>query len=114
MENKQKLTRTRMTLLAIGIPLELAEIAAIGLWVAKGIWWPFVLWFVVELLAVFPLFRYYHSKVAYICPECHQVFVPSRRESFFARHTPSLRKLTCTECGYHGFCIETYRPAEKE
>ena len=29
------------------------------------------------------------------------------KEAFFARHTPSARKLTCGCCGYHGFCVET-------
>ena len=51
--------------------------------------------------------RYYFRRVAYLCPQCHTVFRPALREAFFARHTPSARKLTCTCCGYHGFCVET-------
>lgn len=34
------------------------------------------------------------------------------REAFWARHTPTLRKLTCTCCGYKGFCVETYGKEE--
>ena len=51
--------------------------------------------------------RYYFRRVAYLCPQCHTVFRPVLKEAFFARHTPSARKLTCTCCGYHGFCVET-------
>ena len=52
--------------------------------------------------------RYYFRRVAYICPHCHTVFKPSFQEAFFARHTPHTRKLTCTACGHHGFCVETW------
>ena len=53
------------------------------------------------------------DKVVYVCPDCHTVFKPKRKEAFFANHTPTLRKLTCTHCGYHGFCVETYGKEEK-
>jgi DNA-directed RNA polymerase subunit RPC12/RpoP len=52
--------------------------------------------------------RYFFKRVAYICPECHTVFRPSLKEAFFARHTRTLRKVTCTHCGHKGFCVETY------
>ena len=51
--------------------------------------------------------RYSFRRVAYLCPQCHTVFRPALKEAFFARHTPSARKLTCGCCGYHGFCVET-------
>lgn len=60
------------------------------------------------------LSRYYFDRVANVCPECHKIFFPTFRQVLFARHTPTLRRLTCTECGCHGFCIETCRPTEKE
>jgi len=43
-----------------------------------------------------------------------EVFKPNFKEAFWARHTPTLRKLTCTCCGYHGFCVETYGKEEKK
>ena len=51
--------------------------------------------------------RFYFKAVAYICPQCHQVFKPRFKEAFFARHTPKLRRLTCPHCGVKSFCIET-------
>lgn len=47
--------------------------------------------------------------IAYICPQCHSVFQPTFKEAFWARHTPAARKLTCTDCGHHGFCVEVAR-----
>lgn len=51
--------------------------------------------------------RYYFKNVAYICPQCHEIFKPAFKEAFFARHTPNTRKLTCPHCGHKGFCVET-------
>lgn len=56
--------------------------------------------------------KYYFARVVYICPKCHEVFKPTLKEAFFARHTPTLRKLTCPNCGYKGFCVETYGKKE--
>ena len=46
--------------------------------------------------------------VKYICPECHEVFKPTLKEAFWANHTPTARKLTCTACGHKGFCVEVW------
>ena len=108
MENKKKLKKVRMVMLGVGIPIDIFEIAAIALWIVKGIWWPFILWLVVGVTFGVWIGRYYYRRVAYICPQCHTVFRPSFKEMFWARHTPNTRKLTCTGCGHHGFCVETY------
>lgn len=108
MENKEKLKKVHALMLIFGIPLGILEIATIVLWIVKGIWWPFVLWLVVDIIFGVWISRYYYLHTAYICPECHKVFRPSFKEVFFARHTPHTRKLTCTGCGHHGFCVETY------
>lgn len=114
MENRKKLQKVRTVLLTVGIPIDILEIATLVLWIVKGIWWPFVGWLVVDVLFGIWVSRYYFKRVAYICPQCHTVFKPGFKEAFFAKHTPSLRKLTCTQCGYHGFCIETYGDALME
>ncbi|MCH5258736.1 MAG: MerR family transcriptional regulator [Lachnospiraceae bacterium] len=108
MENKKKLKKVRMVILGVGIPINVIEIAAIVLWIVKGIWLPFVLWLVMDIVFGVWISRYYYRRVAYICPQCHEVFKPAFKQMFWARHTPNTRKLTCTNCGHHGFCVEIY------
>ena len=109
MENKKKLRRIRTTMLIVGLIAEVFEVGTILLWTWKGIWWPFVLIGLPVLLGLsIWISRYYFTNVAYICPECHQVFHPKFKEAFFANHTPTTRKLTCPACGHKGFCVETY------
>lgn len=113
MEGRKKLRKLRGMLFAVGIPLDLAEIATVVLWVLKGIWWPFALWIAVDVVLGCCVVSYYLKRVAYICPKCHAVFRANWWEALFARHTPSTRKLTCSCCGHHGFCVETYDSREK-
>lgn len=109
MENKKKLNRIRWTVLGVGLVAEVFEVGTALLWAFEGIWWPFVC---IGLPVMISLgiwtSWYYFTNVAYICPECHQVFVPRFREAFWANHTPTTRKLTCPACGHKGFCVETY------
>ena len=108
MEKRTQLRRLHMILLLTGIPMALLEVTRIVLWIAAGVWWPFVLYLLLAVPYGVWGSRYYFRRVAYICPQCHAVFRPKFKEAFFARHTPSARKLTCTCCGYHGFCVETF------
>lgn len=114
MENRKKLRKVHFTMLAVGIPLEIIEIATLVLGIKTGIWWPFVLGLVIEIIGGVWISRYYFTRVDYICPECHKIFHPKVKEAFWARHTPNTRRLTCPGCGHRGFCVETFRDAKKE
>ncbi len=108
MEGKHSLRRLRILLLAVGIPLDLAQIAAVVVWVKYGLWQAFALWVVIDLMVGGGSALYYTRRVAYICPQCHKSFRPTFRQTFFARHTPRTRKLICPDCGRDGFCVEVY------
>lgn len=112
MENKNKMKKLHTTLLLTGIPMTLAQWGTVILWIMTGIWWPFVIYTAAVIPYAIWVSRYYFSRVAYICPVCHEIFKPSLKQAFWANHTPTTRKLTCTKCGHRGFCVETYRKAD--
>lgn len=107
MERRTQLKRVHTAMLLAGIPMSLLEATGIALWIVTGVWWPFAVYLLLAVPFGILISRYYFRRVAYLCPQCHTVFRPVLKEAFFARHTPSARKLTCTCCGYHGFCVET-------
>lgn len=94
------------TLIAISIPIGIAEITTIAWWIATGNWRPFVI--VMAIVAVCGIFfvRIYRKKTAYVCPHCRRFFVPKGIDWFFATHTPTTRKVTCTHCGTKDWCAE--------
>lgn len=108
MKNKKKLFRVRMTMIAIAIAAEAIEVGTILLWIYQGIWWPFALGMPIMIALCVWLSVYYFRSVAYICPQCHEVFKPKFKEAFWAYHTPTTRRLTCPKCGHKGMCVETY------
>ncbi|MGP1376897.1 MAG: MerR family transcriptional regulator [Bulleidia sp.] len=108
MEHRKKLKQLHAALVIMGLPLCVIQWTAIILLIASGIWWPIVVWVLLAIPYAIWVSVFYFKRIAYICPQCHEVFKPHFKEAFFAKHTPSLRKLTCTCCGYHGFCVEVY------
>ena len=107
-ENKKKLSNVRKKLVLAGLPCSLAQDAGIVLWILKGMWWVYAAALIVSIPAVIWVIRYYYRNVAYICPECHEVFRPKKKDFIFSSHTMKTRKLTCVKCGHRGFCVETY------
>ena len=107
MERRTQLKRVHTVMLLAGLPMSLLEVTGIVLWIVTGVWWPFAVYLLLAVPFGVLISRYYFRRVAYLCPQCHEVFRPALKEAFFARHTPSARRLTCTCCGYHGFCVET-------
>lgn len=112
MENKRKMRQLHAVLLAAGIPMNIFQLSAIILWIVGGMWQFFAAYVLVMIPYGIWITHFYFKRVVYICPHCHQVFKPCFREAFWAKHTPRLRKLTCTSCGYKGYCVETYGKEE--
>lgn len=108
MENKKKMRQLHAILLITGIPVSIFQWTSVMLWIAAGMWQLFALYVLVFIPYVIWITNFYFKRVVYICPQCHELFKPDYKEALWARHTPTLRKLTCTCCGYKGFCVETY------
>lgn len=113
MEAKKKLKRMRWMMILSGIPVTALQWVSIILWIFKGIRWPFIICVPVSAVWGTMVSRYYFNHVKYICPECHEIFKPALREAFWANHTPTARKLTCTACGHKGFCVEVWGGDDK-
>lgn len=106
MTSRKRLKKIRLTMLFTGIPVTAIQWVAIILLIVRKIWWLLIIWAVIAIPWGIIISRYYFKNVAYLCPQCHTVFKPSIKEAFWANHTPNTRKLTCTSCGHHGFCVE--------
>lgn len=100
MGNKKKMNQLHAILLISGIPIGIIQWTSIIMWIATGIWWPIIVWALLAIPYGIWVSNFYFKRVAYICPRCHEVFKPNFKEAFWARHTPTLRKLTCTCCGW--------------
>ena len=112
MKNKNKLRKMRWTMVLTGISVTALQWTSIILWITHGLWWLFAVWACVAIPWGIVVSINYFKHVAYICPECHEVFRPRFKEVFWAYHTPKMRRLTCPKCGHKGLCVEVY--AEKE
>ena len=112
MENRNSMRKVYTRLLMVGIPIDILEIAAIFISIKYRIIWPILVWAVPTIIATKIMIDYYYEKADYVCPECHCRFRPSKREFFFASHTPRTRKLNCPECGRKSYCLEVYRNEE--
>ena len=112
MKKKKELKKMRTVMVITGIPVSVLQWVSIVLWITKGIWWLFAVWVAVATVYGVWMSIYYVQHVAYICPECHEVFKTRFKEMFWAYHTPKMRRLTCPKCGRKGLCVEVY--AEKD
>ena len=113
MKVKNKLNKMRWTMVLTGIPVTALQWTAIILGITNGLWWLLAVWAVVAIPWAILISRYYFKHVAYICPECHEVFKPRFKEAFWAYHTPKMRRLTCPKCSHKGLCLEVYAEEEK-
>ncbi|MBO5248651.1 MAG: MerR family transcriptional regulator [Clostridia bacterium] len=112
MKQKNQLAKMHWGMILSGLPISILQCIAIILWITNGLWWLFLIWACVAIPWGICISKYYFSHVAYICPECHEVFTPKFKEAFWAYHTPRMRRLTCPKCGRKGLCVEVF--ARKE
>ncbi|MCM1286437.1 MAG: MerR family transcriptional regulator [Acetobacter sp.] len=106
MENKKALKNIHIKMIIVGLITDAIEVSTILIWVLKGIWIPFAVGMIIVTVLIIWIFNLYCKNISYICPECHKVFKPSKKEIFFAKHTPKTRKLTCTHCKKKSYCAE--------
>lgn len=110
MKNKQKLRKIHGVMIALGVIMDLLQIAGLILWIVQGIWQPFVVCFAVAVVIGVLLTRYYYRSTEYLCPACGARFRPGVKEFLFSKHTPKTRKLTCSYCGEKDYCVEVAAP----
>ena len=108
MKQNNNLAKMRWITVLTGIPVTALQWTSIVLWITHGLWWLFAIWACVAIPWGIIVSIYYYKHVAYICPECHEVFRPRFKEMFWAYHTPKMRRLTCPKCGRKGLCVEVY------
>ena len=92
--------------IVIGILMAVVEVATIVWWIAAGDWRPFAVATPLVFIVCALLVHIYRRHTAYVCPHCRKVFVPRAADWFFAAHTPTTRKVTCTSCGVKDWCAE--------
>ena len=98
--------RLKMALSAI--PVLVFQLACIILCITSNLWWLCIVYLGLVIPWGIWISKYYYDNIAYICPECHEVFKPRFKEMFWAHHTPKMRRLTCPKCGRRGMCVEVY------
>ena len=93
--------------LAWGIPEGIVNLGTFVYAIVTGNWWPFIILnVVVGIPMAIVMSRKYRRETAYRCAHCGKYFRPESREWFFANHTPTTRKVTCTHCGTKDWCAE--------
>lgn len=112
MKSEKKLTNLRGVLIAVGIVMDIIQIATAVLWWKTGIFWPFLLGMAMVIALGLWVTRFYARRVSYICPTCHGIIQPRFRQMFALYHTPQTRRLSCPHCGRKGYCVEIARQPE--
>ncbi len=108
MEANKKMKKLRRNLWIMAAVMGVFEYGTLLLAIFTDMWWAFGVGMGIVVILSIWLSACYYKGTAYICPECHKVFKPRFKETFWASHTYKTRKLTCPECGNKGFCLETH------
>jgi DNA-binding transcriptional MerR regulator len=107
MEKNKKVRSKFKKLVVIACLISLPTFGTVALWIVTGMWIPFVIVFPLTQLLGVLLAKHYFSDAAFICAECNSVFVPPFKNVLFTSGTIKARWLTCTKCGFAGYCVET-------
>lgn len=108
MNDEKARKRWWVTMILLGIIMDVAWIGTLILGILTGIWWPFPIALVFVAAAGVWVVRRYSAHSTYICPACGAEFRPKMGAFFFSGHTPRTRKLTCPCCGQKDWCVERY------
>jgi len=111
MENKKGLRKIRIVIFSAVIP-QLLFYSTIALWIMRGIWIPFAIALPAYILMIFAITKYWHRNTRYICPECNVTFHPPYK-MVMKTSGNKVRYLTCSGCGYKGYCVEVYAHAQR-
>lgn len=106
MNSKKKLRKTHVTMLVVGLIMDVIEVGTVVLWIVKGLWQPFAIGMLFVILMGILIVRMYYKNTEYICAECNTKFKPALGKFLFSSHTPKTRKLKCPGCGHTGYCVE--------
>ena len=105
-KNKKELRKMRALLVVTGVPTTIFFWVSLILGFTMGLWWLFAVSVGIGLIyGTLASFNYF-NRVAYICPNCHEVFKPGIKDALWAYHTPKMRHLTCPLCNHKGMCVE--------
>jgi len=113
MENNKKVRQKFRKLVIIASVLSIPQFAFIVLWISRGNWIPFVVWFPIQTLLGILLAKWHFKTSAFVCAKCDKVFKPTFGKVMRTNGTPKARWLTCTECGHKGYCVEVFQEVEE-
>jgi len=108
MDNKKSLKKVHLTMIIVGIPMDVIEIVTLIWAIRKNDWIPFIFAIFVVILMAMWLSKFYYKNTNYICPNCNSEFKPKFWEAFFGAHNFRARKLVCPVCGKKNYCVEVY------
>ena len=112
MENKKKHDRAYAKLITLAFLISIPSFGAIALWIASGVWIPFVVYFPIQTLLGVLIAKHHFKTSAFICAECNCMFKPTFSKLIRTSGTRKARWLACTICGHKGYCVETYAEGE--
>ena len=106
---KNKMVRKKFRRLIVwACIISIPQYSMLAWWIfGRGSWLWFVLCFIVTIPIGIFLARHHFKDAAFICAECNSVFKPPFGKVLGTSGTIKARRLTCTQCGHKGYCVET-------